>query len=102
MNGLILNTTDIPLGIEVTTGPGLSLLWAAVGCLFASLVPYLLRYDSKLCFIFMERLSLPFLQLLHLPRVNIIKSGPSGTLPALLRISGDMAGFWIAMCSVWS
>ncbi|KAN0134857.1 hypothetical protein V8E53_007231 [Lactarius tabidus] len=42
VNGLILNTTNIPLGIEVSTGPGLSLLWAAVGCLFASLIPYLI------------------------------------------------------------
>ncbi|KAI9445071.1 actin cortical patch SUR7/pH-response regulator pali [Lactarius indigo] len=42
VNGLILNTTDIPLGIEVSSGSGLSLLWAAVGCLFASLIPYLI------------------------------------------------------------
>ncbi len=46
VNGLILNTTNIPLGIEVSSGSGLSLLWAAVGCLFASLIPYLIRYDS--------------------------------------------------------
>jgi len=42
VNSLILNTTNIPLGIEVSSGSGLSLLWAAVGCLFASLVPYLI------------------------------------------------------------
>jgi len=42
VNGLILNTTDIPLGIKVSSGSGLSLLWGAVGCLFASLVPYLI------------------------------------------------------------
>jgi hypothetical protein len=42
VNGLILNTTNIPLGIEVSSGSGLSLLWAAVGCLFASLIPYLI------------------------------------------------------------
>ncbi|KAI9512868.1 hypothetical protein F5148DRAFT_1160473 [Russula earlei] len=42
VNGLILNTTNIPLGITVSSGSGLSLLWAAVGCLFASLVPYLI------------------------------------------------------------
>ncbi|KAH9004315.1 hypothetical protein EDB86DRAFT_2888019 [Lactarius hatsudake] len=42
VNGLILNTTAIPLGIEVSSGSGLSLLWAAVGCLFASLIPYLI------------------------------------------------------------
>ncbi|KAI0004202.1 hypothetical protein BJV74DRAFT_809761 [Russula compacta] len=42
VNSLILNTTSIPLGIKVSSGSGLSLLWAAVGCLFASLVPYLI------------------------------------------------------------
>jgi len=42
VNGLILNTTNIPLGIEVSSGPGLSILWAAVGCLCASLIPYLI------------------------------------------------------------
>jgi len=42
VNGLILNTTNIPLGIEVSSGSGLSLLWAAVGCLLASLIPYLI------------------------------------------------------------
>jgi hypothetical protein len=42
VNGLILNTTNIPLGIEVSSGSGLSLLWAAVGLLIASLVPYLI------------------------------------------------------------
>lgn len=45
VNSLILNTTSIPLGIKVSSGSGLSLLWAAVGCLFASLVPYLIRSD---------------------------------------------------------
>lgn len=49
VNGLILNTTSIPLGIEVSSGSGLSLLWAAVGCLLASLVPYLIKYDSPFC-----------------------------------------------------
>jgi 1,3-beta-glucanosyltransferase GAS1 len=44
VNALILNTTNIPLGIKVSSGEGLSLLWAAVGCLFASLIPYLIRY----------------------------------------------------------
>ena len=48
VNGLILNTTNIPLGIKVSSGHGLSLLWGAVGCLFASLVPYLIRCDSAL------------------------------------------------------
>ncbi|KAH9968833.1 actin cortical patch SUR7/pH-response regulator pali [Russula dissimulans] len=42
VNHLILNTTDIPLGIKVSSGSGLSLLWGAVGCLIASLVPYLI------------------------------------------------------------
>ncbi|KAI0304755.1 hypothetical protein BC826DRAFT_902132 [Russula brevipes] len=42
VNGLILNTTSIPLGIQVSSGSGLSLLWGAVGCLFASLIPYLI------------------------------------------------------------
>ena len=72
VNGLILNTTNIPLGIEVSSGPGLSLLWAAVGLLIASLVPYLIRSDSPLCLVPTKRLiwfSL-FLQLLHLPRLG--------------------------------
>jgi len=42
VNGLILNTTSIPLGIQVSSGSGLSLLWAAVGLLSASLIPYLI------------------------------------------------------------
>jgi hypothetical protein len=49
VNGLILNTTNIPLGIEVSSGSGLSLLWAAVGLLMASLIPYLIRSDSPFC-----------------------------------------------------
>ena len=89
VNGLILNTTNIPLGIEVSAGPGLSLLWAAVGCLCASLIPYLIRYDHWLCFISMKRLSLPFLQLLHLPGVNNIKERSSGALTVLFHIRPD-------------
>jgi hypothetical protein len=46
VNDLLLNTTSIPLGIEVSSGHGLSLLWAAVGFLFASLVPYLIRFGT--------------------------------------------------------
>jgi len=42
VNVLILNTTNIPLGIKVSSDSGLSLLWAAVGCLIASLIPYLI------------------------------------------------------------
>lgn len=49
VNGLILNTTSIPLGIEVSSGTGLSLLWAAVGCLLVSLVPYVIRSDPPFC-----------------------------------------------------
>jgi hypothetical protein len=49
VNGLILNTTNIPLGIEVSSGPGLSLLWGAVGCLLVALIPYLIRSDSPFC-----------------------------------------------------
>jgi hypothetical protein len=49
VNGLILNTTNIPLGIQVSSGSGLSLLWAAVGLLFASLIPYLIRLDFTFC-----------------------------------------------------
>jgi hypothetical protein len=93
VNGLILNTTNIPLGIEVSTGPGLSLLWAAVGCLFASLIPYSIRYDSWLCFI---SIYLPFLQQLHLPRVSDTKSR---SLPAVFRIPSDVG---ITMSRVWS
>ena len=49
VNSLILNTTNIPLGIEVSSGAGLSLLWAAVGLLFASLIPYLIRSGFPPC-----------------------------------------------------
>ncbi|KAI0067771.1 hypothetical protein BV25DRAFT_1819193 [Artomyces pyxidatus] len=42
INGLVLATTDIPLGISVSSGTGLSLLWASFGCLLASLVPYMI------------------------------------------------------------
>ncbi len=72
VNGLILNTTNIPLGIEVSSGSGLSLLWAAVGLLIASLVPYLIRSDSPFCLAPTERLTWVFffLQLLHLPRLG--------------------------------
>jgi hypothetical protein len=69
VNGLILNTTNIPLGIEVSSGPGLSLLWAAVGLLIASLVPYLIRSDSPFCLAPTKRLTF-LLQLLHLPRLG--------------------------------
>ena len=69
VNGLILNTTNIPLGIEVSTGSGLSLLWAAAGLLIASLVPYLIRSDSPFCLIPTKQLDdfSFFLQLLHIP-----------------------------------
>jgi hypothetical protein len=72
VNGLILNTTNIPLGIEVSSGSGLSLLWAAVGLLIASLVPYLIRSDSPFCLAPTKRLIWVsfFLQLLHLPRLG--------------------------------
>ncbi|KAI0050660.1 hypothetical protein FA95DRAFT_1486831 [Auriscalpium vulgare] len=48
INGLVLATTDIPLGIEVTAGTGLSLLWAAFGCLVVSLVPYMIRCATSI------------------------------------------------------
>jgi len=69
VNNLILNTTSIPLGIKVSGDSGLSLLWAAVGCLFASLVPYLIRSDFTSALHSQRRLTRPcfFLQLLHLP-----------------------------------
>jgi hypothetical protein len=57
VNGLILNTTNIPLGIEVSSGSGLSLLWAAVGLLVASLAPYLIRSDSPFCLAPTKRLT---------------------------------------------
>jgi hypothetical protein len=34
-----------PLGIVVHAGPGLYILWAAFACLFASIVPYMIRYS---------------------------------------------------------
>jgi hypothetical protein len=36
---------QIPLGVHVQAGPGLYLLWAAFAALFASVVPYMIRYD---------------------------------------------------------
>lgn len=71
VNGLILNTTNIPLGIEVSSGTGLSILWAALGCLLVSLVPYLIRSDTPFFSIPTKRLTWFsfFLQLLHLPRL---------------------------------
>jgi len=40
VNELMLAQTGTPLGIIVTSGKGLTLLWAAFGCLTAALLPY--------------------------------------------------------------
>ncbi|KAI0320436.1 actin cortical patch SUR7/pH-response regulator pali [Amylostereum chailletii] len=42
LNGRVLAGTNIPVNIEVSFGTGMSLLWAAFACLFASLIPYII------------------------------------------------------------
>src|SRR5262245_45515599 len=37
------NSNPIPLGIFVSVGPALYLVWAAVACLLISVVPYMIR-----------------------------------------------------------
>ncbi|KAK7468548.1 hypothetical protein VKT23_003053 [Stygiomarasmius scandens] len=42
INSLVLGsqTNSTPLGIQVSTGPALFIVWAAFACLFASMIPY--------------------------------------------------------------
>ncbi|KAI0343991.1 hypothetical protein BDW22DRAFT_1328054 [Trametopsis cervina] len=47
INGWIVplpNGTQVPLGISVNIGDALLLAWAAWACMFASLIPYMIRY----------------------------------------------------------
>ena len=41
-----LNGSSVPLGINVSVGIGLYLLWASFAVLAISIVPYMLRYVS--------------------------------------------------------
>jgi hypothetical protein len=43
VNKFIIPGPGVPLGIVVSTGPGLYLLWGAFACLAASTLPYLIR-----------------------------------------------------------
>jgi hypothetical protein len=36
----------VPVGIVVSTGPGLYLAWASFACLVVSIVPYMIRYGT--------------------------------------------------------
>lgn len=41
---LALSVTNVvPIGITMSTGPGLLMVWAAFACLVVSVVPYMLR-----------------------------------------------------------
>jgi len=44
INGLLVGTSDdpVPLGITVSTGNGLYLLWASFACLLVSVLPYMI------------------------------------------------------------
>ena len=44
VNSWIVRPAQVPLGIEVSTGIGLYLAWAAFGCLVTSIIPYSIRY----------------------------------------------------------
>jgi hypothetical protein len=43
INSLVVTQTTVPLGIFVSLGPGLYLIWAAFVCLLISTVPYMIR-----------------------------------------------------------
>jgi hypothetical protein len=49
VNGFVIQSqSSAPLGILVYSGPGIGILWAAFICMFASIVPYLIRLDILL------------------------------------------------------
>lgn len=66
---VLLNGSSVPLGIEVSVGIGLYLLWAAFAVLAVSIVPYMLR--CVLCGSYTKivhsRGHFDHLQLLYLP-----------------------------------
>jgi len=39
---IIIGSTPTPVGIYVSAGPGLFIMWAAFACLFGSMIPYLI------------------------------------------------------------
>jgi hypothetical protein len=47
INDFVVQGKGIPLGFEVHAGPGLYILWAAFACLFASVVPYMIRWVGQ-------------------------------------------------------
>jgi hypothetical protein len=54
-------------GIIVSYGSGIYLVWAAFACLAASIVPYMVRYDSIVRLIRLKRHGSSLNQLLHIP-----------------------------------
>lgn len=48
-----------PLGILVSTGPGLFLTWAAFACLVVSVVPYMIRYDACITYVIIDSTTQP-------------------------------------------
>jgi hypothetical protein len=47
INHFYIDPNNVPLGIVVTTGQGLYLIWAAFVLLLVSVVPYMIRYVSR-------------------------------------------------------
>jgi len=48
INALVVARTSIPLGISISIGSGLYMIWAAFTCLLLSTVPYMLRYECSM------------------------------------------------------
>ncbi|KAJ7225917.1 hypothetical protein GGX14DRAFT_422991 [Mycena pura] len=42
VNSILISSAPVPVGIEVSTGSGLFLIWAAFASLFVSIVPYMI------------------------------------------------------------
>jgi hypothetical protein len=45
---IVAGPSGLPLGLVVSTGPGVYLLWASFACLLASIGPYMIRYAIPL------------------------------------------------------
>jgi hypothetical protein len=43
INHLVIGVDNLPLGITVSTGPGLYMVWAAWALLLVSIFPYMVR-----------------------------------------------------------
>jgi hypothetical protein len=42
VSNIIIGVDPTPVGIDISAGPGLFIMWAAFACLFASMIPYLI------------------------------------------------------------